>query len=216
MSQDRSEISRRRLLAGTGALLPVALAGCSILPTPRPPEQLYRLSPKSTFDADIPTVDWQLGLEPPIAPSGLNSARIAVIRGELTMDYYSGAKWIDTAPSMVYRLLIESFENSGQIVGVGRSGASLRNDFELRTELREFQAEYVEGASVPTVRVRINCKLIKKPQRIILASKPFEAVVEVSDNRIESIVKSFDLALGKVMRKIVGWTLKSAVELTAG
>ncbi|WP_420405627.1 ABC-type transport auxiliary lipoprotein family protein [Nisaea sp.] len=211
--RNSAEISRRGLLAGTGTLLPLAFAGCGVLPEPMPPEQLYRLSPKSTFSDDIPAVGWQLGLETPLAPAGLNSARIAVVRGELTMDYYSGAKWIDTAPSMVYRLLIESFENSGKIVGVGRSGASLRTDFELRTEMREFQAEYADGASHPTVRVRINCKLIKKPQRIILASEAFEAVHEARDNRIESIVKSFDLALGSVMKRIVGWTLKSAVAI---
>ncbi|UUX49463.1 ABC-type transport auxiliary lipoprotein family protein [Nisaea acidiphila] len=211
--QDKATISRRGLIAGTGTLLPLALAGCGVLPKPMPPEQLYRLSPKSTFDDDIPAVGWQLGLEPPLAPAGLNSARIAVLRGELTMDYYSGAKWVDTAPSMVYRLLIESFENSGKIVGVGRSGASLRTDFELRTELREFQAEYIDGASNPSVRVRINCKLIKKPQRIILASEAFESLKESPDNRIESIVKTFDLALGSTMKRIVGWTLKSAVGL---
>lgn len=205
----RAKISRRGLLAGTGTLLPLAIAGCGVLPKPQPPEQLYRLSPKSTFDGDIPTVGWQLGLEPPIAPAGLNSARIAVMRGELTMDYFSGAKWVDSAPSMVYRLLIESFENSGKIVGVGRSGASLRTDFEMRTELREFQAEYVDGVSAPQVRVRVNCKLIKKPQRIILASEAFESLKESPDNRIENIVKTFDLALGSVMKRIVGWALKT-------
>lgn len=209
--QKASTISRRRLLAGSGMLLPVAIAGCGILPTPRPPSQLYRLSPKSTFDADVPAVGWQLGIEPPLAPSGLNSAQIAVMRNELTMDYYAGALWVDTAPAMVHRLLIESFENSGRIVGVGRSGAGLRSDYELRVELREFQAEYLDSASVPSIRVRINCKLIKKPQRIILASEAFESFKGAPDNRIESIVKTFDLALGSVMKKIVSWTLRSGV-----
>lgn len=212
--QNTSFPSRRQLLLLAGAALPAAaVSACGVIPTLQPPSQLYRLSPKSTFDDDIPTVGWQLGVEPPLAPAGLNSSQIAVMRGELTMDYFARAKWVDTAPSMVYRLLVESFENSEKIIGVGRSGVGLRSDYELQTELREFQAEYLEGATIPKVRVRINCKLVKIPQRIIIASHSFESMREAPDNRMESIVKSFDLALGSVMKKIVGWTLKSAAEL---
>jgi len=212
--QNVPSLSRRRLLVLAGTALPVAaVSACGVIPTLQPPSQLYRLSPKSTFDDDIPTVSWQLGVEPPLAPAGLNSSQIAVMRGELTMDYFARAKWVDTAPSMVYRLLVESFENSEKIVGVGRSGVGLRSDYELQAELREFQAEYLEGAIVPKIRVRINCKLVKIPQRIIIASHSFESLREAPDNRMESIVKSFDLALGSVMKKIVGWTLKSAADL---
>ena len=58
-------------------------------------------------------------------------------------------------------LLVESFENTGKIVAVGRQAIGLRSDFNLKSELREFQAEYFGGAKIPTVRVRINTKLIK-------------------------------------------------------
>lgn len=209
-----SFVSRRRLLLLAGTMLPVAaVSACGVFPTPQPPSQLYRLSPKSTFDDNIPKVALQLGIEPPIAPAGLNSSQIAVMRGELTMDYFARAKWIDTAPAMVYRLIVESFENSGKIVGVGRSGVGLRSDYELQTELREFQAEYLDGGAVPKIRVRMNCKLVKIPQRIIVASQSFESIRESPDNRMENIIKTFDLALGGVMKEIVGWTLNGVSEL---
>lgn len=212
--QNVPSLSRRRLLVLAGTSLPVAaVSACGIIPTLEEPSQLYRLSPKSTFADDIPKVSWQLGVEPPLAPAGLNSSQIAVMRDALTMDYFAKAKWVDTAPSMVYRLLVESFENSEKIIGVGRSGVGLRSDYELQTELREFQAEYLEGATIPKIRVRINCKLVKIPQRIIIASHSFESLRDAPDNRMGSIVKSFDLALGSVMKKIVGWTLKSSAAL---
>ncbi len=215
MSQhDVPFLSRRRLLMLAGTALPAGvISACGVLPTPQPPSQLYRLSPKSTFDENIPNVALQLGVEPPLAPAGLNSSQIAVMRGELTMDYFARAKWVDTAPAMVYRLLVESFENSGKIVGVGRSGVGLRSDYELQTELREFQAEYLEDGAIPKIRVRMNCKLVKIPQRIIVASHSFESLRPAPDNRMESIIKSFDLALGSVMKKIVGWTLTRVAEL---
>lgn len=200
-----TKIQRRSLLfAGLGGLV----AGCAKLPIGQPPPQLYTLTPKSTFPTDLPQVAWQLAVERPNAPAGLSSARIAVARQPLTLDYYSAAAWVDDAPNMVQRLLIESFENSNRIVGVGREGVSFRSDYTLKVEIREFQAEYFDGAQIPTVNVRINVKLVQMPQRIIVASQDFETKRQAPTNRMVDIVNAFDGALGSVFRKIVVWTLQ--------
>lgn len=197
--------TRRRLLLGSGAA--IALAGCSGLPLGGTPPQLYTLSPKSTFPSDLRQVGWQLAVDRPSSPAGLATTRIAVARGPHTIDYYAGAQWIDDAPNMVQRLLVESFENSGGIVGVGRESISLRSDFVLRMELREFQAHYAEGVQAPTINVRINVKLVRMPQRHIVASATMERLLPSPDNRMSSIIDTFDQALGKVLREIVVWTL---------
>lgn len=202
MATDRP--TRRILALGAAAL---ALAGCSGLPLAGPAPQLYTLSPKSTFPPDLPGVEWQLAVDRPSSPAGLATTRIAVARGPHAIDYYAGAQWIDDAPNMVQRLLIESFENSGRIVGVGRESISLRSDFVLQIELREFQAHYANGAEVPTVNVRVSVKLVRMPQRHIVASASMERLMTSPDNRMASIVDIFDQALGKVLRDIVVWTL---------
>ena len=44
-----------------------ALTACgAVVPGRGPLPDLYRLTPKSTFAADLPTVEWQLLLEPPL------------------------------------------------------------------------------------------------------------------------------------------------------
>lgn len=197
--------SRRRVVAGCG--LGLLLAGCAALPLAGPAPQLYTLTPKSTFAEDLPAVDWQLAVERPASPAGLATTRIAVARGPHTIDYYAGAQWIDDAPNMVQRLLIESFENSKRIVGIGRQSVSLRSDFVLRIELREFQAQYAGAVEAPTINVRIGVKLVRMPQRHIIASTAIERLVTSPDNRMDSIIESFDQALGKVLRDIVVWTL---------
>jgi cholesterol transport system auxiliary component len=203
-----------RLFAGPRSRVRVAVilvlglvVGCGIIPEPSPAPQLYTLTPKSTFSDDLAAVDWQLGIETPTAPAGLSSARIAVTREPLTLEYYAGAQWVDDAPAMVQRLLIESFENSGRIVGVGRLAVALRSDYVLQPELREFQAEYSPEIKAPKIRVRVNVKLIKMPERRIVASDTFERIMDAPDNRMPVIVKTFDQALGKVMRDLVVWTL---------
>ena len=117
-----------------------------------------------------------------------------------------GINWIDTAPLMVQTLLVESFENSNRIVSVGRQSVTLRADYSLLTELREFQAEY-NGAGAPKVRVRINAKLVKMPQRIIIGTTTVERVQAAASGDMKSVVHAFDTALGKTLKRIVEWTL---------
>lgn len=195
----------RRSVAFGG--LALAVAGCSGLPLGGPAPTLYALSPKSTFPPDLPQVGRQLGVDRPSSPAALATTRIAVARGPFTIDYYAGARWIDEAPDMVQRLLIESFENSGGIVGVGRESVTLRSDFVIQVELREFQAMYREGTEAPVILVRINAKLVRMPQRRIVAATTVERSLPAPDNRMTSIIASFDEALGKVLRDIVIWTL---------
>ena len=109
---------------------------------------------------------------------------------------------------MIQTLMIESYENSGRIVGVGRQNIALRADYSLITELREFQAETIPGRP-QEVRVRINAKLIRLPQRIIVAGTNRESVVAVRGDGIDNIVEAFDSALGGVLKTIVTWSLKA-------
>ena len=201
---------RRRLVAGAAALAVAALTGaCSnVLPGVGPPPRLFRLSPKSTFPKGLPTVDWQLVIEQPLAPTGLATTRIALHRAAIELEYYARANWTDLAPAMVQTLVVESFENSDRIVAVGREALGLRADYVLKLELREFQSEYTEGA-IPTAHVRLNAKLVKMPQRMIVGSKSFEARVGASADRIEDIVAAFDDALGKALKNLVVWTLQT-------
>ncbi len=195
--------------------LAVALAssigGCS-LPGSGDPAQLYVLSPKNTFAADLPKVEWQLAVEVPIAAAGYNTARIALQRTPLTLDYFADAAWSDVAPAMIQTLIVESFENVGRIVGVSRESVTLRPDYVLRTELREFQAEYFgpDGARIPTVRVRVVALLIRMPDRAIVASQSFERTERAAGPDMKAISTAFDEALGGVLKRLVEWTLRAA------
>jgi cholesterol transport system auxiliary component len=200
------------------AVLSTLLVACVELPGSGEASRLYVLTPKSTFPENLPTVDWQLVIEVPVSASGLNTARIAARHSPIELNYIGAANWTDFAPRMVQTLLVESFENSSKIIGVGREAIGLRADYLLKTEVREFQAEY-DGTKIgsgktttiskkpPEVRVRINAKLVKMPQRSIIASQTFENLVKSDENSMESIIASFDDALGKALKDIVVWAL---------
>jgi cholesterol transport system auxiliary component len=192
----------RRLAAIAGLIV---LGACQLPGTGEPPN-LYTLTPKSSFTPDVPKVDWQLIVETPIAAAGLNTSRIALQRSPVTLEYYASANWTDVAPLMVQTLLIESFENSGKIVAVSRESTTLRADYLLKTELREFQAEY-DGNGPPRARVRINAKLTRMADRAIIASNTVERMERAAGGDLPSIALAFDEALGGAMRRIVEWSL---------
>ncbi len=204
-------ISRRRLVGLAAAATSVLLPGCSgVLPFSRPP-QLYTLTPKSTFEPSLPTVDWQLLVEIPSTSAGLDTARIALTESAYELNYFADRAWTTRAPEMVQTLIVESFENSDRIVSVGREAVGLRADYVLKTELREFQAEYdgdIEGEQPPLVRIAINAKLVRIPQRDIIANANFADTERPPVNQFSAIVAAFDGALGTVMRNMVAWALR--------
>jgi cholesterol transport system auxiliary component len=197
----------RRDLVRLAALAPLA-AGCTnIIPGQGQAPQTYVLTPKSTFVAELPKVDWQLLVDSPIASAELDTTRIVISRSPVTIDYFGDAAWPERAPLMVQTLIIESFENTGKIVAVGRESVGLRADYILKPELRHFQAVYESATTPPVAWVRLNARMIKTPEGRIIAQETFEHREPAERNSMESIVYAFDEALGKVMRRLVAWTL---------
>ncbi|MBP5857580.1 membrane integrity-associated transporter subunit PqiC [Marivibrio halodurans] len=217
---------RRRAvkLVGLGALFPLAAACAVELPGSGEPPRIYVLTPKNTFPDDLPNADWQLLVEAPTAPAGLASSRIVLRRKLVEINYFARAAWTDSAPAMLQTLLIESFENSGRIVSVGRQVIGLRADFILKTDLREFQAEYMteDGTALPEgtppfVRVRLNGKLVQMPRREIVASETWEFRIQAASSEMEAIINAFDEAYGSILKRMVTWTLRRGEEImTAG
>jgi cholesterol transport system auxiliary component len=185
-----------------------SLAGCGIvLPGSGPAPDLFDLSPKSTFPEGLPTVKWQLVVEDPTAAKGIDNDRVVIRPSAYELKYYPNIRWTDRAPIMIQTLLIESFENSGKIVAVGRRAIGLSGDYVLKPELREFQAERSDGQGLE-VRVRLNLKLIRVTSGIIIASESFERVEPAKSDQPTDVVTAFDEALGGVLKNAVTWTLQ--------
>lgn len=198
--------SRRQILALASAASAL-LAACSLPGQGAPPRQ-FRLTPKSTFDAGIPTVDWSLIVLKPEADRSVDTVRISLVSAGIETQYYANAQWSDRAPSMVQRLLVESFVNSGGISVVGGDRSGLRPDFRLKTVLREFQAEGTPGAA-PTIRVAIDASLVRMPQRDVVGTSAFQSSAAANSDRIEDIVAAYDEALGSAFKRLVPWALET-------
>ena len=200
-------ITRRSLLlAGTAAL-----AGCtSLIPGAGEGPQLYVLTPKTTFAPDLPRAKWQLLVDVPIAPAEIDNDRIVLQRTSYTVDKFANAAWPDRAPIMVQTLLVESFESTGKIVAIARESVGLRADYVLKPELRKFTAVYDDPSGPPLASVVLNVRLVKMPERAIVAQQTFDYRERARQNALEAIVEAFDEALGKVLKRTIEWTLMTA------
>ena len=190
------------------AALAATLAACQLLEAASEPVDLYTVSPKSTFDADLPAVYWQLAVEVPVAAANLNTGRIAIAPSHTSSDYYAKTAWTDRAPLMVQTRIVDSFENTHKIVAVTRDTVSVRPNYLLQPDLRNFEALYYYGAP-PVVRVRIVTKLVRMPDRQIIGVGSFERCVRARVDKVPKVVEAFDQALGSVMKRLVAWTLKT-------
>jgi len=201
----KSEYSKLMIVA----MSLLVLAGCGTISLSGEKEavNLYNLTPKSTFAENLPDVDWELVVVEPVVKGGLDSKRIALHPKPTELKYFAEARWTERTPQMLQTLLIESFTNSNRIAVVGRDAIGLRPDYILKSELREFQAEYFHGSVEPLIRIRLDATLIDHSRQKIVASESFEAAVVSTGTDMDSIILAFDRALGKVLRRTVEWTL---------
>jgi cholesterol transport system auxiliary component len=194
----------RRSLAGATAM---ALASCAKLLGVSAPGNLYRVSPKSTYPLGLPRLPQQLLVDVPLAPAGIDTARIALTRSAVSIDYFADSEWTERVSLLVQTALVESFENSKTITAIDREAIGLRPDFNLRTEIRHFEAVYDSPNGPPNVWVAINARLVDSTERRIVAQAAFERRAAATANDAPNTVLAFDEALGGVLKDIVVWTV---------
>jgi cholesterol transport system auxiliary component len=207
--RDRIDIEPRGLRrdflrAGVNLGLMAGLGACQ-LPGSRPSPREFRLTPKTTFD-ELPRVDWSLSIARPESSPTIDTTRIAVVRSGVEIEYYANALWVDRPAAMLQPILVQSFRNSGAIAVVGGDRTAFRPDFVLNTDLVTFYALHAEGAQ-PEVRVDIASSLIQMPRRNVAGTTEIGRTVQATGGDLIAITAAFDDALGKVVKRIVEWTL---------
>lgn len=187
----------------------LAVTGCASLLGLGPAPHLYRVTPKSTYPANLPHPSVQILVDVPLAPAGLDTTRIALSHSAVSIDYFADSEWTDRLPQLVQTALLESFENSRAITAIDRESIGLRADFILKTEIRHFEALYDSPNGPPVVWVAIITRLVAPSGREIVAQSSFERREQASANEIPRIVLAFDEALGAVIKDIVVWTARN-------
>ena len=197
-------IGRRNFLL----LSAIGLAGCGLVPDVNKPLTLYTVKPKLSLAAEPAKVSWQLVVAEPSAERDIDTTRIALSRTPNVIEYFADGNWSDTAPKMVQAKMIEAFESTNAIVAVGRDAAGLRADYILQSDLRDFQADYVDGAA--SAHVRLIAKLVQMPDRRITRTVSAEVSAPAAGKDLPAVVTAFEQALGQALSKVVAGILATS------
>jgi cholesterol transport system auxiliary component len=148
----------------------------------------------------------QILVTEPAALKALDSEQVVIRLSGSELQYLGKSRWSDRLPKMVQSKLVEAFENTGRLGGVGRPGEGLAIDYQVVSEIRAFEIE-TDGAD--RAHVEISVKLLNDRNGTVKAQKVFSAVVPVRSPGNAAFVAALDAAFSSVTADIVGWTLKS-------
>lgn len=193
-----------RRVAGVAvlALSATMLAGC-----------LGGSANKDTFGlSTVPAIDGpsaknrQILVPEPTAVKALDSEQVVIRLSGVEIQYLSKARWGDRLPKLVQAKLVEAFENTGRIGGVGKPGEGLAIDFQIVTDIRAFQ---VESNGETHANIEISVKLLNDRNGTVRAQRVFSATSAVQGSGNRDYIAALDRAFAQVSTEIVSWTLKA-------
>ncbi len=182
--------------------LAVLLAGCG---AGAAVNDTFNLSSSPVVEGRVST-NKQILVPEPTALKALDSDQIVIRLSGSELQYLSKAQWSDRLPRMVQAKLVQAFENTGKVGGVGKPGEGLAIDYQVISEIRSFEIS-TEGSD--TAVVEIFAKIVNDRNGTVRAQKAFRATVGVKGTGNPAFVKALDQAFATVASEIVGWTLSS-------
>ncbi len=195
---------RRLALALWLSALLAACGGLVKLPNSGPAPSLYNLTAPETVEGQ--GTDMLLLVEDPTSVGGLDTTLIARRSSPNELQFFADARWAGRPTVMLQNALVESFERAGQTVTQARGGAVAPARYELQVQLRDFQAEYFQGATTPQVKVRLAVTLVKLGPVAVVGQKVVEARAAATSASIGAVVAAFDQAVHDALSQTVSWT----------
>ena len=201
----------RRFFARGATLLTVLwLCGCStasLFDSETPPPTNYVLASLPAANAARPSraSNVDVAIARPDAGPGLDSRRIAVLRGRL-LDYYRGTEWGGSVPEVVQTLLVSSLDGQQLFRSVTSEQTRVSTEYLLDVEVRDFQSEYVGSSANPSVHVTIICHLIRVADRELVATLSSTALQAADDNKMGAVAAAFEAAAQQVALDLAGKT----------
>ena len=196
-------MSRARIVL-VGAVISFALAGCttSIFDSEAPIPKSYVLRSASSAPNSVAHTAVDITIDRPHTAPGLDSDRIGVLRGH-QLDFYRAVKWGSPAPEVMQVLLVDSLQDQHVFRSVTREESRIASDYVLDVQLRDFQSEYTEGSAIPTVHVGAVVRLVRVPDRKLVATMIADSRVQAAEDRMAAVATAFEKAGNAIALDVV-------------
>lgn len=184
----------------------LVLTACMPLLQQQTPDQIYLLNPPTWNEPSSSTIPVNLIIAKPEVSPGLDTERIASIKGSHDFIYFTKSRWPSISSDMLRSLLIESFQNYGSIQSVTSELIYANTNYRVRVVLQDLQAEYEQNSekdSPPFAHITIAVELMDAKARILITSFRESVKIKAEQNTMTKIVFAFDQAFQKTSRLIV-------------
>lgn len=203
-------LTAQSLAAGAIALAAVALTGCVSLFPKSEPAQLYRFGPTGVTAGVAGQGTVPLGLASVDFAAAASTDRIMTVTGS-EVAYIAGARWATPARTMFTESLRQSFGRSARVVSLIDRSEMRATNLLLSIDVSAFEVRYENGrAAAPVAVVSLDAKIVRFPDRSVVARRTFEARQPASDNRVGAIVQAIDAANSQAVGELVTWADASA------
>lgn len=167
-----------------------------------------------TFDLSSPSPEItsskkqgrQILIAAPSALKALDGENVVVRSGPNSISFLKGAQWADRLPNIVQSRLVQAFESTGRLGGVGRPGDGLAIDYQVISNIRTFN---IDASAGETAVVEIAVKLLNDKNGTVRASRVFRSSAPVSGAGNASYIAALDRAFDEATSDIVKWTLSA-------
>ena len=146
----------------------------------------------------------QILIAAPSALKALDGENIVVRSGPNSISFLKGAQWADRLPNIVQSRLVQAFESTGRLGGVGRPGEGLAIDYQVISDIRTFNIN-VSGGDTAVVEIAI--KILNDKNGTVRSSRVFRATSPVNGEGNASYIAALDRAFDSAASDIVTWTL---------
>ena len=182
------------------AALAATLAGCASF---SPPPQTFELTAPAALGGSARVQRSQILVPEPTTTGTLDSERIVVMPAPLTVEYLGQSQWSDRLPRLVQLRLVQAFQNSGRFSAVGVPGQGLAIDYQVVTNIRNFEISYETGQSVAKIAIAVTA--LDDRTGSVRSTRVFTVSEPIAGQGNAALVAGLNGAFERISAEIVGW-----------
>ncbi|WP_163267001.1 ABC-type transport auxiliary lipoprotein family protein [Chelativorans alearense] len=187
------------------ALAGLLLSGCAAIPGFGPaPVDAYDIAAPVLPDTGRRLSRTQVLVPEPSALKVLDGQDLVVRTPTGAVQLLGGARWSDRLPRLVQARLVEAYQNSGRVGGVGRPGEGLAIDYQVIVDIRAFE---IRPGGGDRAHVELHARVLNDRNGVVRASHDFTAIAPVAGSGTEALVAALDRAFQHAAAEIVDWSI---------
>ena len=182
------------------AALAATLAGCASL---SPPPQTFDLTAPAGVGGSARVQRSQILVQEPTTTGTLDCERVVVMPAPLTVEYLGQSQWSDRLPRLVQLRLVQAFQNSGRFSAVGVPGQGLAIDYQVVTNIRNFEISYETGQ--PVAKIAIAVTALDDKTGTVRATRVFTVSEAIAGQGNAALIAGLNGTFERISAEIVGW-----------